>query len=252
MSVAEAIILGIVEGGTEFLPISSTGHLILAEKLLGIPQTEFIKSFSIAIQLGAILSVAWLYGKRLYLDKALSRNVLIAFIPTGAIGFLLYPFAKQFLLGNDNVVVWSLIIGGIILILFEKGLQGRSKPLAENVSLKHAFIVGICQALAIIPGVSRAGATIIGGLTLGIERARIVEFSFLLAIPTIAAATALDLIKSPLPSSDEVGILIVGFLASAGAAFFAVRWLIQYVQTNSFVGFGIYRIAVGVLFLVLG
>lgn len=259
MSILQAVILGIVEGITEFLPISSTGHLILTSTLLRIEQTEFLKSFEIAIQLGAILAVVIMYGKKIFYDRELDKRILAGFIPTAIIGFLLYKFIKQYLLGNSWVVVMSLFLGGVALILFEKRLgkknnnetmkQGTSKTV---VSYKDAVIIGLFQSLAVIPGISRSAATIVGGMLLGYNREKIVEFSFLLAIPTMAAATGYDLLKTGLifTPTDYV-LLAIGFITSFITAWVAVKWLLGFVRNNTFVGFGVYRIVIAILFAVL-
>jgi len=253
MTTLHALILGIVEGITEFLPISSTGHLILASKLLRLEQTEFVKSFEIAIQLGAIFSVVWLYWRSVFLSWNIAKKVLIAFLPTGVIGLFLYKIVKTFLLG-ETVVVWSLLIGGIALIMFElfsKPTQTEADDL-QKISYKQAFTVGLFQSLAIIPGVSRAAATIVGGLLMGIERKTIVEFSFLLAIPTMTAATGLDLVKNATSfNADQIGALFIGFLTSFIVAIFTIKFLLKFIKTHTFIPFGIYRIAVAVIFLIL-
>ncbi len=251
MTMFHALILGIVEGLTEFLPVSSTGHLILAGHLLGLPATAFLKSFDITIQLGAILAVVALYAKRLLVDRALLERVIVAFIPTGLIGFFVYPFVKQVLLSSTNVVAWSLLVGGIIIILFERSYIPKEKGGTDLsiLSYSQAALIGLFQSLSIIPGVSRAAATMIGGMTLGISRKSIVEFSFLLAIPTMLAATGYDLLKNASSfSSDQFSLLAVGFVTSFIVALVAIRFLIRFIQTHTFAPFGIYRIVVAVLF----
>lgn len=255
MDLFHAVILGIVEGVSEFLPISSTGHLILASKLMGIPSTEFVKSFEIAIQLGAILSVVMLYGKSLLVDLKILQRVVVAFIPTAVIGLVLYKLIKKFLLGNSMVVVWSLLIGGILLIVFEllHKEKGDAKEDLAKIPLKTAFLIGVFQAIAVVPGVSRSAATIVGGLMLGLKRRTIVEFSFLLAIPTMAAAAGLDLLKSSHSfTGAEMSALGVGFIVSFIVALFSIKFLMHYIKNNNFIPFGIYRIIVAVVFLFLG
>lgn len=248
MTILESLVLGVVEGVTEFLPISSTGHLILASSLLGIPQSDFTKSFEIAIQLGAILAIILLYWRSLLEVETLKR-VVVAFIPTGVIGFALYHFLKSYLLGNTVIVVSSLFIGGVIFIIFERLTATREITAPAPLTYRQAFLVGVCQAIAIIPGVSRSGATIIGGLALGVERTTIVEFSFLLAIPTMLAATGLDLLKSGFSfTPHEWLVLLVGLATSFAVALPSVRWLLTYVRQHSFVPFGLYRIAVSLIF----
>jgi len=251
MTILHAIILGIVEGITEFLPISSTGHLMLASTILGIPQTEFVKSFEIAIQLGAILAVVLLYGKLLSQKAGLVKRVIVAFLPTAVIGLLLYKVVKQFLLGNNAIVLWSLAIGGVLLIIFELFHREKNTALTdlEKIPYKTAFGIGCFQSLAIIPGVSRAAATIVGGLLLGMQRTAITEFSFLLAIPTMAAATGLDLLKNFHSFSlDQIDVLVVGFLCAFGVAWLSVKFLLRFIKTHTFIGFGVYRIIVALLF----
>jgi len=245
MNAFQALVLGTLEGITEFLPISSTGHLILVSRFLGISQTEFVKTFEIAIQLGAIGSVIVLYWKKFLLDPKALKRVCVAFLPTAVIGFTLYRFIKHSLMGNSNVVVWSLLLGGLFLIIFE--LFHREKEDAVNdissISYKQAVLIGVFQSIAVIPGVSRSAATIIGGLALGLRRSVIVEFSFLLAVPTMLAATLLDLYKSANTfSQGQFTLLGIGFVTSFIVAIFAIKFLINFVKGHSFISFGIYRV----------
>ncbi len=251
MQIFQAIILGVVEGITEFLPISSTAHLLLTTSLLGIPQTNFVKSFVIAIQLGAILAVLALYAKRCLRDWHTNARVLMAFIPTALIGFTLYSLIKNVLFENELIILSSLFLGGIFIILFEYSYSKKSNVGTElsQLSFTQAFLIGCAQSIAIIPGVSRAAATIIGGMALGLSRTAIVEFSFLLAIPTMAAATLYDLLKYGATfTSNELYILAIGFLISFISAIFAVKFLLNYVRNHSFVSFGVYRIILSLLF----
>ena len=250
MTTLQAIILGIVEGVTEFLPISSTGHLILASKLFGIADALFTKSFEIAIQFGAILAVVALYWKKVFSNKDLWKKVLVAFIPTAILGFLFYRILKEFLLSSSAIVLWSLFLGGIFLILFEIWHEKQNKDHhTEDISYRKSFLIGIFQAFAIIPGVSRSGATIIGGLAMGIKRQTIIEFSFLLAVPTMAAATGYDLLKSAHDFSfDQLGILALGFFVSFAVAILSIKWLLNFIKNHTFISFGVYRIIVAVLF----
>ncbi|MCD4780194.1 MAG: undecaprenyl-diphosphatase UppP [Candidatus Omnitrophica bacterium] len=253
MTIIECIILGIVEGITEFLPISSTGHLILAEHLMKMPQTEFLKSFDIAIQVGAILAVVILYARSLILNKEIFLRVSAAFIPTAVIGFILYKLIKKFLLGNAYIVAVSLFVGGIILILFERKHQEKETDLDDIVGMtyKQAVLIGLFQTLAVVPGVSRSAATIIGGLLLGLKRKTIVEFSFLLAVPTMLAATGFDLLKSGMSfSSDQFMLLGLGSLVSFVIAVFSIKFLLFFIKNHDFVPFGVYRILVAIVFLI--
>lgn len=254
MNFFHAVILGIVEGISEFLPISSTGHLILVSRLLGLAQSDFLKSFEISIQLGAIFSVIVLYWRRLLVDGEIFKRVMIAFVPTAIFGFILYKFVKKVLLGNPYVVLCSLAIGGLILILFELTHQRdhRRIPAMEDVSYATLVGIGLFQSLAIIPGVSRSAATIIGGLFLGVERKTIVEFSFLLAVPTMLAATALDLIKNAGSfSSDQFGLLAAGFITAFVVALVCIKGFLKFIENHSFIVFGFYRIFAALLFWTL-
>jgi len=247
----QAILLSLVEGITEFLPISSTGHMILVSKMMGIADAEFTKSFEIAVQLGAILSVVVLYWHRLTHSRERVSKVLIAFLPTAIIGFLLYKVLKTYLLGNAMLVVWALALGGLTLIIFELWHVRRTHQ-EQPLNYKNSFLVGLAQALAIIPGVSRSGATIIGGLLMGINRQAIVEFSFLLAVPTMAAATGYDLYKNAGEFSlDQFGILAIGFIVSFMVAMAAIKWLLYYIKNHTFIAFGVYRIIIAVAFYFL-
>ena len=250
MTIIQAIILGVVEGVTEFLPISSTGHLILTSKLLGIADSDFLKSFEIAIQFGAILAVVVLYWKKFIANKEEWKRVVIAFLPTAIIGFLLYKTLKDYLLSNALLVVWSLAIGGVALIIFELWYARRvATSQLEAISYKQSFLVGVAQSLAIIPGISRSGATIIGGLLMGISREKIVEFSFLLAVPTMAVATGYDLLKSAGSFSvSDFHILAIGFIISFLVAWLSIKWLLYFIKNHTFIWFGVYRIVAALIF----
>ena len=263
MTIFHAIILGIIEGITEFLPISSTGHMILTSKVLGLADSEFIKTFEIFIQLGAILSVVCLYFKRIITSFSTIKKIIIAFIPTAIIGLLLHDFVKNYLLASYLIVSISLIIGGFIIILFERAERKKrvkhgaiktdqTQVASSEITGKQAFFVGIFQSIAMIPGVSRSAATIIGGQMQGISRIAIVEFSFLLAIPTMLAASVLDLYKGiDSINHNEIVLLITGFVTAFIVAIIAIKKFLNFIQTKDFVGFGIYRIIVGTIFLIL-
>jgi undecaprenyl-diphosphatase len=251
MNFIHVAILGIVEGITEFLPISSTGHMILTADLLNLAKTAFLSSFEVGIQLGAILAVVILYAKRILTQFKLIKILIVAFIPTAVIGLVLYKVIKTYLLNNTVVVLWALLVGGIVIIIFEHFYREKPEAVAEveNISYKQAFVIGVAQSFAVIPGVSRAAATIIGGLALGLKRKTIVEFSFLLAIPTMLAATGFDLLKTGTSfTGTEWGMLAIGFIVSFFVALLAVKWLIKFIQHNSFVYFGYYRILVAIIF----
>jgi len=254
MNYWQSIILGIVEGFTEFLPISSTAHLILAGRALGIAQTEFIKSFEIAIQLGAILAVIWLYGRKVLFNKEIAKKTAAAFLPTAIFGLLLYKIFKGYLMENLLIIVGALLGGGIFLLIFEYWYKEKPENVdsIEKISYKNCFLIGSCQAISMVPGISRAAATILGGLFLGLKRKTIVEFSFLLAVPTMLSATLFDLLRSGFSfSSNQFGLLVIGFVVSFLVAILAIKFLIHYIQQNDFKLFGIYRIVVGFIFLLI-
>ncbi len=253
MTPFEAFILGVVEGLTEFLPVSSTGHLILVSTLLGIEQNSFTKTFEVVIQLGSILAVVVLYYKRLLRDLELWKRIIVAFIPTGVLGLLLYKFIKGYLF-NPFVVSVMLIVGGIVFIAVERWLKNR-KPVYEDedeLPLRKAVLIGLFQSLAMVPGTSRSGATIVGGLILGMSRRAAAEFSFLLAVPTMLAATGYDLLKHHSEfSAFNWELLLIGFITAFFTALVVVKWFVNFISKHTFIPFGVYRIAVGVVFLTL-
>ncbi len=254
MTIIQAIILSIVEGITEFLPISSTGHLILVSRLLNISQTDFVKSFEIFIQLGAILAVVVLYFQKIWNNKKSWGKIIAAFIPTGILGLIFYNFVKNNLLGNPYVVVISLFLGGIAILILEKIIAKRDASIhqIENITYPKTIAIGTTQSLAMIPGVSRSLSTIFGGLLMGLNRSTATEFSFFLAIPTMFSATALDLIKSSYQFTTEQFLLLaVGFIFSFIFALLSVRFLINFVKKHSFRPFAYYRIILAIVFLVL-
>lgn len=254
MNYFQSLILSAVEGITEFLPISSTGHLILASNLLRISQTSFIKDFEIIIQLGAILAVLVLYFKTLYNNINLWKKIITAFLPTAIIGFILFKFIKSFLLGNLYITLISMFLGGVFLIAIELVYKEKDHHAdkIEKISYRNAFLIGICQSIAVIPGVSRSAATIIGALLLGTKRKAATEFSFLLALPTLLAATGLDIIKSNFSySTNEWSLLLVGFLGSFVVAFVVIKWFLEYIKNHNFIAFGIYRIILSLVFYLI-
>jgi undecaprenyl-diphosphatase len=252
MTIFQSLILGLIEGVTEFLPISSTGHLILAGEILKITDSNFSKSFEIIIQLGAICSVLVLYWKT-FLNFENLKKLFVAFLPTGIIGLSLYKIVKTYLLGNEQVVLTALLLGGLALIIFEylhkEPTETEETTDLSEISYKKSFWIGLCQSVAIIPGVSRSAATVVGGLALGLKRKTIVEFSFLLAVPTMAAASGLDLIKNAgVFSKDQFGILTVGFIVSFFVALLSIKFLLSFIKKHNFIPFGIYRIVVAIAF----
>ncbi len=250
MSLIVATLFGVIEGITEFLPVSSTGHLILASAVLGVAQTDAQKSFEIIIQLGAIAAVVVLYW-RSFLNIEILKRLVVAFVPTGVIGLALYKIVKTYLLGNEAVVLWALLLGGIVLIAFEflyREKLGVTREL-EDITYKQSIYIGLFQAFAIVPGVSRSAATILGGLMVGLKRTTIVEFSFLLAVPTMVAATGLDLYKNYSTfSGSDIFNLVIGFVTAFVVAILAIKFLLRFVRTHTFVPFGIYRIVAAIAF----
>lgn len=253
MDYLQAVILSTIEGLTEFLPISSTGHMVLTSKTLGIAQTDFVKSFEIIIQLGSIFAVIFLYWNTISKNIKIWKKIIIAFIPTGIIGLVLYKIVKNIFLGNSTITLYALLVGGVLLIMLEKIYKEKEHHAdkIEKISNKNAFLIGIFQSLSIIPGVSRSAATIIPALFLGIKRKTAVEFSFLLAIPTMLAAALLDLAKSNFSFTlSEYPILITGFIGAFVVAIFAVKFLLNFIKNHTFIPFGIYRIILAVAFWV--
>lgn len=253
MILSQVIVLGIIEGFTEFLPISSTAHLVLASKLLRLGTSDFLKSFEISIQLGAIASIVFLYWKTIVSKWNLNAKIITAFVPTAIIGLTFYKLVKSVLLENYLISVHALFFGGIALLIFEFFHREKESDIKEliDISYKQAVAIGLFQSISIIPGVSRAAATILGGMIMGIKRKTIVEFSFLLAIPTMAGATGLDLIKSADAfSKADFFHLGIGFIISFIMATISVKFLLRFVQSHNFTSFGIYRIIIALLFLI--
>jgi len=250
VNLLDVLILGVVEGLTEFLPVSSTGHLMLTARILNLAQTDFTKTFEISIQLGAILSVV-LASKKSIMDIRVIKRVLTAFFPTALLGLILYKIVKNVLLDNTDIVLWALLIGGILLILFEKIHHEDDKGIDDlkKISYKKAFLIGVFQSAAMIPGVSRAAATILGGLVLGLKRKTIVEFSFLLAIPTMLASTIYDVCKSANTfTQTQIGLLIMGAGVSFVVAMVSIQFLLHFIKNHNFIWFGVYRILVAITF----
>jgi len=252
LDLLSAIILAVVEGLTEFLPVSSTGHVILTAALLNITETPFVKSFELALEFGSILAVIVLYW-RLFLDLEILKRLIVAFIPTGIVGVSIYPFFKNVLLGNDRIVLWALLLGGVFIVLFEWRYKERSEIQdMAKIPYVHCFIIGVFQSISVIPGVSRSAPTIMGGLALGMKRETVVLFSFLLAVPTMIAASGYDLLMSYNEfSSGQINLLLVGFAVSFLVALPAIKLFLGYVRRHNFIPFGVYRIVLVALFFFL-
>lgn len=256
-----AVILGIVEGLTEFIPVSSTGHLLLTKTALGLPD-GFWDTFCVLIQLGAILAVVALYFTRLWkvliglpTDPAARRfaiSVLVAFVPALVIGFALHDFIKEVLFESPRLICWSLIIGGFVLLAVDRWPPKPKVHDAMQVPLLYALGVGVMQCLSMIPGVSRSGATIVGGVLLGLDKRAATEFSFFLAIPTMVGAFAYDLYKSrDALNADQAGIIALGFAVSFVSGFIVVKLMLDFVNRRGLAPFGWWRIVVGAAGLAL-
>ncbi len=247
ITTGQAIILGIVEGLTEFLPISSTGHLSLVSHFLQIVQSDQFIVFEIVIQLGAILAVLCFYWKKFFNIELLIK-LFVAFLPTGIIGLFLFKYIKA-LLSSEFIIAGSLILGGIILIIVERIYKTNyvnNHQQHEEINFKNAFLLGLAQAVAIIPGVSRSGATITAGLIMNIKRNILVDFSFLLAVPTMFAATLYSLYKNKdILGSADFTTIGIGFLTSFIVALLVIKVFLNYIKKFDFVPFGIYRIVIG-------
>ena len=254
MSLFEAIILAIIEGLTEFLPVSSTGHMIIASSLMGIQSNDFVKLFTVAIQLGTILSVVVLYFKRFFRSIDFYLKLFTAFIPAVIFG-LLFSDLIDSLLESPLTVGISLFIGGIILLFVDKWFKNADLDDADKISYPTAFKIGLFQCIAMIPGVSRSAASIIGGMSQKLTRKAAAEFSFFLAVPTMFAATAKKLYDfykdGHTVSSDEINLLLIGNVIGFVVALIAIKSFIGYLSKNGFKVFGIYRIIVGGIIIVL-
>ena len=245
----KALVLGIVEGLTEFLPISSTGHLILAGELLDASDQRW-NVFNLAIQTGAMLAVVWEYRARFFkADVALYRNLIVAFVPAAVLGLAFGGFIKAHLFHAVPVAL-AFIVGGIIILIVERRTFTPRVEDTRAMTWLDALKVGIAQCFALIPGTSRSGATIIGGMLFGLSRKAATEFSFFLAVPTLVAAGAYDMWKNrALFSADDLGMFAVGLVSAFISAFIVIRWLVRYVATHDFTVFAWYRIVFGVVVL---
>jgi undecaprenyl-diphosphatase len=257
----KAAVMGLVEGATEFIPVSSTGHLILAADWLGFDQWHGAETFEVFIQLGAILAVVWLYRAKIFgvfgtvtreeKSRRLVINLAIAFLPAAIIGFLVHDFIKDKLF-NPVVVAVSLVVGGFIILAIEAWHRRVNTESVDDIRPWEALGVGLCQILSLIPGTSRSGSTIMGGMALGLSRVAATEFSFFLAIPVMFAATFYDLYKARHDlSAADAPVFAVGFVVSFIAALLVIRWLLKFVANNSFRGFAWYRIVFGVILLAI-
>ncbi|MFQ5452117.1 MAG: undecaprenyl-diphosphate phosphatase [Candidatus Paceibacterota bacterium] len=257
MTIIQAIFLGLIEGITEFLPVSSTAHLILTSRALGLPQNEFISFFEVFIQSGAILAVVLLYFRFILNNKSLIVNLAISFVPTAIVGLLLHDIIKTVFFNSTYLIAVSLLSVGLIFIVLEyfikEGKLNLRKKL-QDMTYSDAFLIGSIQSTAVVPGVSRAGAVIVAMILLRYKRYDAALYSFLLAVPTILAASGFDLLKtdlSLLANPDNIIILTLGFVISFVSAIVVVKWLIRYLQKNSLNLFGVYRIILAIILITL-
>ena len=257
MNVFHAVILGVVEGITEFLPISSTFHLIFTSKLLGVPQNDFTKLFEVVIQAGAILSVTLLYITDVVKSKELMKKVITAFLPTAFAGYILYKFIKNVLFESQIFMIAVFIALGFLFIIIERYINKNKIELKRelnSLNYQEALTVGLVQSAAIMPGVSRAGAVILAMILLRFKRSESAYFSFLLAIPTILAAAFYDLYKMReliFTVSVNWNLLLVGFITAFISSYFIVKWLIDYLKKNSLAFFGYYRLIIAIILLLI-
>ena len=251
MTLIQSIIIAIIEGITEFLPISSTGHMIIASTLMKINNDEFVKTFEICIQIGAIMAIMLMYVKKFLSGLNIYFKLMVAFLPTAIIGFLAYDIIKSYLF-NPIVVATSLILGGIILIFIDQKVENQQTTVLEieSISYKNAFLIGLFQCISMIPGISRAAATIIGGIFNGLNKKQATEFSFLLAVPTMLAASSYDLLKTNIHfNSQEIMILGLGLVIAFVTAWMTVKFFLKFISHYGFKHFGYYRIVIGIIFL---
>ena len=257
MNIVHSAILGVIEGLTEFLPISSTAHLIIAAKLLRLPQTDFMKFFEVFIQSGAILAVVLLYFQYILKHKTLIKQITLSFIPPAVIGFFLYKIIKNVFFSSSMLIIDAIFIVGLLFIILEYFISKKKIILKHSLSSLtplQAILTGFVQALAVIPGVSRSGIVMFYLMSQGYKRDEAATYSFLLAVPTILAASTYDLLKmrSLIGSSVQyLPLLIVGFVTSFMVAYAVMKWFIGYLKQNSLVSFGIYRIILAIIFLFL-
>lgn len=253
MDIFQAIIIGTIEGITEFLPISSTGHMIVASEFLGLPQNALIKAYEVIIQFAAILAVVLIYRDKIDIQKInLWSKIMVAFLPLAIVGYILKDEIKS--LFNVQIVAWMFIVGGIVFLIVEYFYEEKSHHVleVEDVSMRQAIWVGIAQVFSLVPGTSRAGATIVGGMLTGLSRKASMEFSFLLAIPVMTAVSGYDLLKHYQDFADANWIaFIVGFVTAFAVAYLTIKLFLAFIQRFTFVAFGIYRILFGIILLMI-
>ncbi|MFA6533086.1 MAG: undecaprenyl-diphosphate phosphatase [Patescibacteria group bacterium] len=252
MNFINALILGLVEGVTEFLPISSTAHLIISSKLLNIPSTEFQKFFEVFIQSGAILAVVFVYWKIILKNRNLMVNIILSFIPTAVVGLLLHKVIKNVFFESFTLIAVSLFTIGLLFIIYEFLLKKKIVKTDKKIiqmTILQALLIGVGQSLAVVPGVSRAGAVILTMMVMGFNREESALYSFVLAVPTLFAASAFDFIKTDpqlVFSGSNPLFLSVGLITSFFSALLAIKWFVKFLQKNSLSYFGVYRIGLAI------
>lgn len=254
MTLFHSLILGIIEGLTEFLPISSTGHMVLVSHFLKMPDSAALATFEIVVQLGAISAVIFVYIKKLF-EIEMIKKLIIAFIPTGLIGLLVFPHIKGWL-QNPLLVAFTMTLGGICILLVENWYEKKQNHGEINehktLSYKDALLLGVYQALAVVPGVSRSGAMIIGGLTMKLPRKVLTEFTFLLAVPTLVMATLYTIYKKRSELVfDDITPIAFGTIISFAVALVVIKYFLNYIRSHSFKIFGWYRIVLGIILLMI-
>lgn len=255
MTIFNAAILGLVEGITEFLPISSTAHLIFTSQLLHIGQSDFQKFFEVFIQSGAILAVVFLYVKYVIENKQIVKKALVSFLPTAVVGFLLYAIIKKVFFETNALIIASLIVVGLIFFILEYFIKNKQLKLVktlEKINYPQALLIGLAQALAVIPGVSRSGIVMVIMMLMGYKRDESAQYSFLLAVPTIFMASLYDFYRmrqTLVFTSNNFLVLGVGFIASFITAYLAMKWLIAYLKKNSLTIFAVYRLLLAIILL---
>lgn len=254
MNIIQTIVMAVIEGLTEFLPISSTGHMILVQNIMGIVSTDFVKAFTIIIQFGAILSVVVVYWKHFFTSWEFYGKLLLGIVPMTILGFLFIDVINSFL-ENVYVVAIMLILGGILMLFVDRWFEKKDNT--ESVTYKNAFVIGVFQCIAMIPGVSRSMATIVGGMTQGLSRKAAAEFSFFLAVPTMMAASSYKLLKLLLAPDgipvvqENMSVMVTGIVVAFLVALFAIRLFVKFVTRHGFKFFGYYRIILGSIILLL-
>lgn len=257
MTVFHSIILGIIEGLTEFLPVSSTAHLIITSKIMGLSQSDFQKFFEVFIQSGAILAVIFLYVRYVLQHKQVIKTILFSFIPTAIIGLFLYKIIKDVFFESNTLIIISMFVVGVVFLIVEYFIKQKQLVLKKTINemgVGQAIIIGLAQALAVIPGVSRAGIVIAAMMCAGYKREESAKYSFLLAVPTILAATGLDLVKTVQTISldvNEIILLTIGFVVSFVSAYLVVKWFVSFLQKKTLIVFGVYRIILAIILAIV-